>query len=134
MRISIIALLLLLSLVLVSCCGCNLINDLANQSDGEKISPGEIETLYVFLLKETNDEGLSDVVMPSQEDKEKVVYWTESGSVYHTDPECSTYSRSKEKVTGTLENAIRLGKSKQCSSCQNNSSNNSQGDKLYDNP
>ena len=134
MRRSFVVLLLLLSLLLASCRNDNSTRGLTNQSDGEKISTSDIETLYGLYANGTDGEGTIDVVIPSDEEMKKIVYWTEGGNVFHTNPECSVYARSKEKVVGTLENAVRLGKSNQCSTCKYNSSNNSQGDNLYDNP
>jgi hypothetical protein len=45
------------------------------------------------------------------------VYWTEGGSVWHTDDRCGHLKRAKEILTGTVKEAIEAGKDKVCSSC-----------------
>lgn len=48
----------------------------------------------------------------------KVVYWTEGGSVFHLDEDCSHLNRSYELTAGTPEEAEQAGKSRLCKSCE----------------
>ena len=46
------------------------------------------------------------------------VYWTSSGSVWHTRRDCSYIKKSQKVLSGTVEEAIADGKKKLCSSCE----------------
>lgn len=45
------------------------------------------------------------------------VYWTPSGKSYHATSECSTLSRSKTILSGTLDEAMAAGKTDPCNVC-----------------
>lgn len=45
------------------------------------------------------------------------VYWTPNGKSYHTTSGCSTLSRSKTILSGTLDEAIAAGKTDPCNVC-----------------
>ena len=44
-------------------------------------------------------------------------YWTEGGSVYHFNPDCSHISHSAEIVQGTVSEAFDAGKTRGCKDC-----------------
>ncbi len=44
-------------------------------------------------------------------------YWTEGGSVYHFNPDCSHISHSAEIVQGTVQEAFDAGKTRGCKDC-----------------
>lgn len=46
-----------------------------------------------------------------------IVYWTDGGSVWHTDKECTSLSHSVDIRSGTVEKAIGCGKSRACKRC-----------------
>nr|DAW41352.1 MAG TPA: Protein of unknown function (DUF4236) [Bacteriophage sp.] len=46
-----------------------------------------------------------------------MVYWTPNGKSYHTSSGCSTLSRSKTVLSGTLDEAIAAGKTDPCNVC-----------------
>ena len=50
------------------------------------------------------------------EDDEELVYWLQSGSYWHSDPNCR-YIKGKEVVSGTVNEAIEQGKKRLCKSC-----------------
>ena len=50
-------------------------------------------------------------------DESATVYWTKSGSVWHTTDKCHHLKKSKSIESGSVEEAIEAGKSKVCSSC-----------------
>ena len=53
----------------------------------------------------------------TQEDS-SIVYWTSSGTVWHTKRDCSHIRNSQNVISGTVEEAISSGKKQLCSSCQ----------------
>ena len=48
---------------------------------------------------------------------EDAVYFTENGSVWHKDKECSSLKRSKNILSGTVEDAAAQGKTAPCKRC-----------------
>lgn len=48
------------------------------------------------------------------------VYWTQFGSVYHTDLDCQHLSRSSEVFQGDVATAISEGKTRLCKTCAKN--------------
>lgn len=51
------------------------------------------------------------------EPQSSTVYWTLNGKSYHTTSECSTLSRSKTILSGTLDEAMAAGKTDPCNVC-----------------
>lgn len=47
----------------------------------------------------------------------QTVYFTDGGSVYHTDPECPSFADSSEIHSGTVDYAEDNGKMRSCSRC-----------------
>lgn len=47
----------------------------------------------------------------------ETVYWTESGSVWHTTNKCRYLKNSKNVLSGSIEEAKEAGKTKVCSGC-----------------
>lgn len=45
------------------------------------------------------------------------VYWVAGGSVWHLTDRCSSLARSKQILSGTVEEAISAGKSRACKIC-----------------
>ena len=50
----------------------------------------------------------------------EVVYWTNSGQVWHTNNNCSHLRNSKNIMSGTIGDAINNGKTRVCSYCGGN--------------
>lgn len=50
-------------------------------------------------------------------DNSQTVYWTPNGKSYHFDQNCSTLSRSKTILSGTLQQALDAGKTDPCDIC-----------------
>ncbi len=75
-------------------------------TDGSEItfnvSPGSYQGMHT-----SSDEGTSSTT-------DKVVFWTESGKVYHKDKDCSSLSRSKNILQGSLK---ECPKDTPCSIC-----------------
>ena len=51
------------------------------------------------------------------EPQSSTVYWTPNGKSYHTTSECSTLSRSKTILSGTIDEAMAAGKTDPCNVC-----------------
>lgn len=49
------------------------------------------------------------------------VYWTQFGSVYHTDVDCQHLNRSSEAYVGDVATAVANGKTRLCKTCAKNS-------------
>ena len=67
--------------------------------------------------KPTNTDTDTDTVTETEasEATTQTVYWTKSGKVYHTDPDCRYIRNSANVLSGTVEES---GKDKICSSCE----------------
>lgn len=48
---------------------------------------------------------------------DQIVFWVEGGSVWHTDKSCSSLLRSKNILSGTIDQAMKAGKSRACKIC-----------------
>ncbi len=55
--------------------------------------------------------------IPADIDPNQIVYFTPNGTVYHLRKDCSSLSRSKEILEGTVEDAYLEGKEKPCKQC-----------------
>ena len=55
--------------------------------------------------------------IPEDIDPNQMVYFTPNGTVYHLRKDCSSLSRSKEILEGTVEDAYLEGKEKPCKQC-----------------
>ena len=49
--------------------------------------------------------------------EEIVVYWVKNGEVWHVRASCSSLSRSKNILSGTIEEALDAGKARVCKRC-----------------
>ncbi len=94
--------------------------------DDEKLSEIKNEILSGEPL-ETVSEGVTDEETaqptesaPSTEkhtESDDIVYWTESGSVWHKSTSCSHLKNSKNILSGSVSDAEESGKTKPCSRC-----------------
>ncbi|WP_290441632.1 ComEC/Rec2 family competence protein [Clostridium estertheticum] len=57
------------------------------------------------------------VVVPKSSNNSKIVYYTPSGKSYHFDKNCSTLSRSKTILTGTLREVLSSSHNDHCNVC-----------------
>lgn len=62
-------------------------------------------------------QNATESVDQSVEPQSNTVYWTPSGKSYHATSECSTLSRSKTILSGTLDEALAAGKTDPCNVC-----------------
>ena len=119
-------------LLLITACACT-----AEPSEvgGVQVTPEMLESVSRSLAEqEENDDAPETVhtaeIVPfgqketseSQEDTEKIsltdiVYWTESGSVYHIDSQCGSLKNSTKVIQGTVEEALLSKKERACKTC-----------------
>ena len=59
----------------------------------------------------------TDCTATSNEIIVSVVYWTESGSVWHNKKDCSALARSKSIMNGSIHDAVEAGKERVCKRC-----------------
>ena len=68
-----------------------------------------------------SSEGLDLTANTSQRESEEAVsgtvYWVSNGEVWHTTEKCSTLSRSKNIKSGSISDAMAVGKERVCKVC-----------------
>ncbi len=65
-----------------------------------------------------NEESAEEAPAESKPPRmEGTVYYTESGMVWHTDIDCSSLSRAKSIVSGSIDEAIAAGMERACKRC-----------------
>lgn len=126
-------------LLLFSACdqnGAQLVisSDTYSISAGDAVDIDELRDRYLTDTTEALDEtesadtaptsGASDtpiIIEPdtidSAESQAYTVYWVKNGEVWHTTRTCSTLSRSKTILSGTVEEAMLAGKDRVCKRC-----------------
>lgn len=77
---------------------------------GRPISREELESMSEALF-ETEAPTEGETSLPG------IVYWTDSGSVYHRDPNCRHLTKAEKVKSGYIGNAEMYGKDRPCSVC-----------------
>lgn len=122
---------LILSIVfLITLCSCSLfVYDNSRFEGGETLNNDLLSKIENDLRNESQaeesestEDNQSDLPVESDSeantDNSTTVYWTGSGSVWHTRRDCSYIKNSDDIFSGTVSEAISKGKKKLCSSCQ----------------
>lgn len=78
--------------------------------DTDAESESMLESVFISDF-ESETQGGTD------EEEILTVYWTKNGSVWHIDGECYRLNKSKEILSGSVEEAKESGKERVCSSC-----------------
>ncbi len=97
-------------------------------SDTYVVEAGEtidIEQLRKMFLTDTEppviptpDDTSTDATKDVADDEATdTVYWVKNGEVWHTKSACSSLSRSKNILSGTVEDAMLAGKTRVCKRC-----------------
>ena len=121
-RILCVALIAILTLTIFSCDFDESKNHLSGGAllDDEMISEIKNEVLS-GKDEEDSTESATDVDSSQEGEEESdsgdIVYWTESGSVWHSSASCSHIKNSTKLFAGTVSEAKNAGKSKACSRC-----------------
>ena len=63
------------------------------------------------------EESGSAMVSDTEISASDIVYWTENGTVYHLDPQCSTLRHSEHILSGSIDEAMSAKKERVCKSC-----------------
>lgn len=92
----------------------------AKESGKERIcSVCGVPSAYDEEMSSDKTDNSDEEVQPSDEyEAECMVFWVNSGKVYHTEADCRYISNSKNINVGTLEEAEKAGISKPCSACR----------------
>ena len=94
---------------------------------GDKIDAQMLVDLFVANTEAT-DTAIADTDVPvadtgkeddtsQTEENADTVYWVKGGEVWHTRSNCSSLSRSKNILSGTVEDALLAGKARVCKRC-----------------
>ena len=67
--------------------------------------------------EEAPDVAPDETVEEESDEALEVCYYTENGSVWHADRDCSYLKRSQNVLSGSVEGAAIAGKNRPCSSC-----------------
>ena len=88
-------------------------------SAGTEMSGDELEKYRAQLLAEQAKEEQPADPEPEEPADEalSVVYYTENGTVWHADRNCSYLKRSQNVLEGSVEGAAIAGKTRPCSAC-----------------
>ena len=122
-------------LLIITCSACDFDESKYHLSGGElldeeKMSEIKNEVLSVITFETDTEEvtdskndltGDSDETVTDGQNNidtdEITVYWTKSGSVWHTSADCYHLRKSTEILSGTVTEAQEAGKLKLCSNC-----------------
>ena len=101
---------LLLALILLPSCSPS------NRFEGGRpVTPEELESISAEVFGTDGDPAESETAAPNPN---ATVYWLESGSVYHTDPDCS-HLAGKRNVKQTTRRTAESGGLRACKACEN---------------
>lgn len=85
---------------------------------GDETGLSGISAVAVPITAETEQESVGSTPAAAEsDDLENVVYWVTGGEVWHITDKCSSLSRSKKILSGTVEQAMSSGKSRACKLC-----------------
>ena len=104
---------LILILLLLPACAPS-----GNFSAGRPLTKDDLASLSAELFTQPEEPTTEDATKEPSPNREPVtVYWTEEGSVYHSDKNCYHLKSAKSVRSGTLLTARMNGKEKACSHC-----------------
>ena len=96
-----------------------------NLSGGELVDDERISAIQNEILSEdTNiddaedtDKEIDSSILEEYPDSGKIVYWTESGDVWHKSTSCTHIKDNSELLAGTVTEAVETGKTRPCARC-----------------
>lgn len=83
---------------------------------GETLTPEGVESILA-AISEKEAAVTEKYPAVTDDNGEAVVFWTESGSVWHRSRECSSLKRSTNIKSGNKSDAEAAGKKRACSVC-----------------
>ena len=83
---------------------------------GETLTPEDVESI-IAAVSEKEAETTVKYAPVTDESGGTVVFWTESGKVWHVSSECPSLKKSINIKSGDLTAAETAGKKKSCSVC-----------------
>lgn len=107
-------LILLLLTFLFSSCGNN---DPRVEYDGKMLSPEKIEALGEIFETKKETQTETEAETETEEPADGIVYWTDSGAVWHERLSCGHLSDKNPIRTGSIEEALAAKKERGCSFC-----------------
>ena len=108
MRRTVILLIASLLLLLPSCAPSD------DFQGGRPITKEDLESMSSALFETTSEPSDTETVEP---DPDRTVYWLESGSVYHSDADCSHIAGKENVKQSTAEEAEANGR-RLCKTCE----------------
>ena len=117
---------LILSILIISAmCACNFDESKRNLSGGELVDNERISAIKNEILSgdtetdsaESKVEEIDSSILEAYPDSGEIVYWTESGEVWHKSTSCTHIKEDSELYAGTVTAAVEAGKSRPCGRC-----------------
>lgn len=108
--------LFILFVSLLCLAGCSSYSQDMSNTDfyaGEELTPEDISSIAESIEAAKTEKYPQDTDAKG----ELIVYWTESGKVWHLSRECGTLKRSSSVIEGCELDAINAGKERVCSIC-----------------
>lgn len=116
---------LLVVIMVLTLASCDNGKTMKVEYNGSELSVSEINSILESSLEKNTEDIASIEVLPYKEtiaeiDAADTVYFTESGTVWHTEKTCHYANQGKVLYYGTQEDAISAGKTRICSGCNKN--------------
>ena len=83
---------------------------------GEPLTPEGVESI-IAAISEREAAVTEKYTASTDESGEALVFWTDSGKVWHISPECSSLRKSTNIKSGNISDAEAAGKERVCSVC-----------------
>ena len=110
---------LVLFVVIFSICSCSVLDRNAKITyNEEELSLDDVTAIGDSFGSESEPDRSVVIETYSEDFVDTPVYWTESGGVWHTNPDCRYLRNVDRIVCGSEENAVDEGKSRLCSGCK----------------
>ncbi len=85
--------------------------------EGEPDEPDESKSTEISENTFADETAAGEVDDTEMHVDDATVYWVKSGEVWHLTDKCSSLSRSKNILSGSIEDAISMGKQRACKRC-----------------
>ena len=89
---------------------CSSLADRSEENTGKVVTPDELENV-------SEAQGEKEIIYENIDASYPVYYWSQSGSVFHSDAGCSSLANSESLICGNINHAYNYGIEKPCSRC-----------------